>query len=365
MRALTPRETTQIERLCAMSRPRDRASAEGLLPSMEARPHKDGKTVTYRYHPSGAKPINLGTDKTDAIRQVLDLKGLAPGHGSLRWLWGQWQTSKRYLKLSPGTQTDYAGAWAQIDARLGHRPAGSITSPEVARYVHIDRAKSGRRADIEKTVMSNLFKHGIMLGVCLTNPTIGVEPHGGSESPDLPETMALAAFLKWLDVQSLQRRRIGFMAEYASLAGNRRCEFLALTKPQVDGAAGVIRTFRAKQRGRKRQQVVDVVDITPRMKALLARIYATLDPDCLYLFPTEDGNAYTDKGWKTLWQRCMVDAIKAKVIRPEQRFNFHALRHHYATMHKAVNGELPNMHADSRVTSRVYDHTAEERRSAL
>lgn len=48
---------------------KDRASAKGLLPLMEARPWADGKTVTYRYHPIGAKPINLGTDRALAIKR--------------------------------------------------------------------------------------------------------------------------------------------------------------------------------------------------------------------------------------------------------------------------------------------------------
>ena len=47
-----------------MPRPRDRQTATGLLPRMEARPRKDGKTVSYRYHPlnpdgTRGKPINL------------------------------------------------------------------------------------------------------------------------------------------------------------------------------------------------------------------------------------------------------------------------------------------------------------------
>ena len=58
-----------------MSRPRDRASAAGLLPRMEARPWSNGKTVTYRYHPVGGKPINLGTDREQALRKVLDMNG--------------------------------------------------------------------------------------------------------------------------------------------------------------------------------------------------------------------------------------------------------------------------------------------------
>ena len=51
-----------------MIRPRDRASAAGLLPRMEARPRKDGLT-TYRFHPLDGKPITLGTDRAAKIAQ--------------------------------------------------------------------------------------------------------------------------------------------------------------------------------------------------------------------------------------------------------------------------------------------------------
>ena len=77
-----------------MTRPRDRASALGLLPLMEARPHKDGKTVTYRYHPRGGKPINLGTDKTKAIRKVLDMANKAPDTGTVGQLWRIYKESR-------------------------------------------------------------------------------------------------------------------------------------------------------------------------------------------------------------------------------------------------------------------------------
>ncbi len=64
-----------------MPRPRDRQSATGLLPRMEARTRKDGQ-ITYRFHPlladgTRGKPINLGTDKALAIRQVLDMASRA------------------------------------------------------------------------------------------------------------------------------------------------------------------------------------------------------------------------------------------------------------------------------------------------
>lgn len=55
-----------------MPRRRDRKSAAGLLPLMEARPWADGVTVTYRYHPIGGRPINLGQDRDAAIRALPD-----------------------------------------------------------------------------------------------------------------------------------------------------------------------------------------------------------------------------------------------------------------------------------------------------
>jgi len=69
-----------------MPRPRDRQSATGLLPRMEARTRKDGQ-ITYRFHPlladgTRGKPINLGTDKALAIRQVLDMASRASDQGT-------------------------------------------------------------------------------------------------------------------------------------------------------------------------------------------------------------------------------------------------------------------------------------------
>ena len=86
-----------------------------------------------------------------------------------------------------------------------------------------------------------------------------------------------------------------------SIAGNRKVEFLPLTWPQIDRKAGVIRTICAKQRGKKRQQIVKVIAIGPDLAALLCRLEAIRpDRDCLYVFPTRDNNQYTDRGFKTL-----------------------------------------------------------------
>jgi hypothetical protein len=221
---------------------RHHASAVGLLLLMEARPWKDGTTVTYRYHPLGQKPINLGTDRLAAIRKVLDLNGASESFGTLGWLWHKFsdadQPSGKWAKLTDGTKADYRLAWKQIEARLGHMPIATIDSTIVARYMHIERVDSPRCGNIERSLLSRLVEDGIKLGVCQVNATIGVEPHDSEARTEAPHPELLAAFLCWVGRQSPQRRIIGLAAEYASLAGNRRMEFLPLTWWQVDRQAG-------------------------------------------------------------------------------------------------------------------------------
>lgn len=351
-----------------MVRTRDRRSAEGLLPRMEARPLKSGG-FTYRYHPVGGKPIPLGRDRIAAIRQVLDITGQNDATGTLKWVWERFTDEKkpspRWKKLTDGTRNDYRGAWAQLEKTFGRMRIANIDATMVARYVHIERASAPRRADIEKALLSNLFKYGITLGVCKVNATIGVEPHGSESKTEAPRTDVLAAFLAWLAKQTPQRRIIGMAAEFASLAGNRQVEFLPLTWPQVDREAGVIRTVRAKQRGKKREQVVEAISIKPAMENLLDRLDAIReDRECLYVFPTRDRNQYTARGFKTLWNRCVLQALKEKIIKPEHRFTFHDLRAYYVTIHKDTTGELPDLHKNPETTARIYDRNKVVNRSS-
>lgn len=368
-----------------MGRVRSKTTAAlGLLPRMEARIWADGKTITYRFKPMQGKPINLGTDKMMAIRKVLDMLGTRDGMGTLAWVWEKYQESPRWLKLAQGSRDDYTTAWKQIDARLGKMHISAIDSTIVARYVHVERAGSPRRADIEKSLLSRLFGHGIKLGVCTVNATIGVEPHGSEARTEAPEPEMLARFLAWIAKQSPQRRIIGMGAEYASLAGNRKAEFLDLCWTQVErapaddrakilagtmeGSLGSIRVKRAKQRGKKRGEVIEVIEITPALNDLINRLDALRverGVECLYVFPTRDNMAYSARGFKTLWQRCVLAAIEEEVITPEDRFTFHDLRAYYATEHKQQLGALPDLHKNPETTARVYDRNKEVKRRAL
>lgn len=337
---------------------------------MQARVWADGKKITYRYLPLGSKPVNLGTDRMAAIRKVLDLLGNSDGKGTLKWLWEKFTAedtpSPRWKKLTESSRDDNRQAWKQIEKTFGQMQASHIDSNMVARYVHVERAAAPKRANTEKALLSNLLAHGIMLGACAINATIGVEPHLLEPRTEAPSEAVLAKILEWLTKQTPQRRIVGMAAEYASLAGNRKVEFLPLTWPQIDRTAGVIRTFRAKQRGRKKGQIIELVSIGPDLGALLDRLEAIRpNRECLYVFPTRDGNKYSDRGFKTLWQRCVLEAIKQKILTAKTRFTFHDLRAFYATRHKTDRGSLPDLHANPATTARVYDRTKEVGRDSF
>jgi hypothetical protein len=85
---------------------------------------------------------------------------------------------------------------------------------------------------IEKALMSILSRHGITLGVCTINPTVGIEVPESEPRTEAPQTAVLGAFLGWIAKQTPQRRIIGLAAEYMSLSGSRRVEFLDLSWPQ-------------------------------------------------------------------------------------------------------------------------------------
>lgn len=99
----------------------------------------------------------------------------------------------------------------------------------------------GRKADIEKALLSRLFGHAMKLGACRLNATKDVEPHGGQARTKAVDPAVLARFLAWLEQQTPQRRIIGMAAEYCSLAGSRKVEFLDLSWPQINETAKVVR----------------------------------------------------------------------------------------------------------------------------
>lgn len=345
-----------------MNRPRDRVSAKGLLPRMEARPWRDGKTITYRYHPVGGKPIQLGTDRTDAIRKVLDLIGAHTDAGTITRLWEQYRGSAYWQALSERTQADYAEYSVPLLAVFGPVHASAITAPMVARYLRVERSEAPKRANREVSLLGNLIGYAIERGEATANPCRGGLVKRNPERPrgEAPEPADLQALIAHANAKGGQWVVITAAAEFAALVGARQAEMLRLHWPQW--GEDEVRLRRAKQR--KGVEKVDRIEASPALRDLRQRLQATAaNPTLGAVFGNRHGNPYTAAGFAAMWGKLMRGAVAAKVV--NRRFTFHDLRAYYATQHKAQTGSLPDLHASPTTTARVYERSKMGRRKAL
>lgn len=345
-----------------MGRKRDRASGFGLLPGMEARPHKSSDKVTYRYHPRGGKPVNLGHDRRAAIQKVLDMNGTSDDTGTLNEVWRTYQTMPQWVRLSDQTKKDYTIYAGPLLRVMGAVQTRIIRPADIARYLRVERASSPVRANREIALLSNLMNVAVERGDIDVNPCKQVKRNLERPRTEAPEPAEFANFIQWLGTQGPQRQVIAMMAEFAAMAGSRRIEFLHLTLPQIDSASSVIRLMRAKQHGGTKR--VENVLITPAMEEMVIRLRGLPRPDgCLTVFVTRDGNPYTDSGFSSNWQRIMTQALRDKIV--SRRFTFHDLRAYYTTQHKAQYGALPELHASGTTTAKVYDRSRVSVRKGL
>ncbi len=346
-----------------MNRQRDRQSAEGLLPRMEARPRKDGLT-TYRFHPlnpdgSRGKPVTLGTDKAAALRAVLDLNARASDQGTWGQLWRLYEQTPDFARLADGTRRQYAECWKQL-AKVFERGSVAATRPaDVARYLRVERAAAPVVANREIAVLSNLANLAVERGDIERNPCKEVRRNKERPRTRLVEADELERFSSWALTQGPSAIVLVSMAQFAALAGSRRAEFLRLTWPQIDGQ--VVRLMRAKQHDRRQKR--ELVGLSDSLRAVIDRMRPDSEPTGWVFRAPRTGNPYSEAGFKAMWARLMARAVTDKVI--EQRFTFHDLRAHYATYFKLRHGALPDLHASQATTAAVYERSGQARRQAL
>jgi integrase len=344
-----------------MNRPKDRASAKGLLPRMESRPRKDG-LITYRYHPMGGRPINLGTDRLAAISRVLELLGTNDDAGTVGRLWEQYKESPAWLDLAPRTREDYEDYSGPLLAVFGEVRASHITAPMVARYLRTERASAPKRANREISLLGNLIGLAIERGEAEHNPCRGGQVKRNRESPRTmaPQAGQIEALAAFAAAKGGQWAIVMMAAEFAALVGARQAEFLRLFWPQF--GIDEVRLRRAKQRGGAEK--VDRIAASPALLALRGRLQAVAHDGALgAVFPNRAGNPYTAQGFAAMWGKLMREAMALGAL--EGRFTFHDLRAYYTTQHKAQRGTLPEMHASPTTTARIYERSKVGKRGAL
>jgi integrase len=329
---------------------------------MEARPWADGVTCTYRYHPVGKKPINLGTDRAEAMRKVLEMNGQADDSGTISRLWEHYKASPEWAALKERTQADYEDYSGPLLAVFGSVHASSIMAPDVARYLRTERKDAPIRANREVALLGNLIALAIDRGEATANPCRGGQVKRNKERSRTaaPQREDIDALVAYAEQKGGQWRIVTMAAEFAALVGSRQIEFLKLGWPQF--GTDEVRLRRAKQR--KGVEKVERITVSPALLELRGRLQAIAkDGKVGTVFPNRQGNPYTSSGFAAMWGKLMREAIAKKVI--ERRFTFHDLRAHYTTQHQEQTGALPNLHASPTTTAKVYERSGVARRKAL
>lgn len=332
---------------------------DGLLPRMQAITRKKG--IYYRYITRDNKHIGLGYDLNIAIRTVLEMNGKATDVGKINKLWEIYISSPDFLKLAKNTQSEYKQCAKPLLKIFGDVYAGHIKAPWIYRYLTVERASAPVRANREKSLLSNLIDLAIRRGEAEFNPCKQVRRNEEQPRTESPSKSDFEGFMTWLRGQGGRRLAIAQMAEFCAYSGSRKVEFLNLTWHQVDFDNGVIRVPRAKQRGAKKGNVIDVITMSPNLTGLLRSIREE-NTNLNYVFPAQKGMPYTASGFKGMWGKLKREAKEAKV---EFNATFHDLRAYYATTHKAETGLLPDLHANPATTARVYDRSKEFKRKAM
>ena len=223
----------------------------------------------------------------------------------------------------------------------------------VAQY--LDRAKKACRAirgNRDMAALGSAFNHGMVLGLVESNPCRGVKRNKERPRTRSVRVAEFNAFIAHAKAKGGSAYLVGLIGALTALSGRRRAEILAL--PLAAMADDGIRCNSAKVRAGDDPRKY-LIPWSPLIRQLVAECKAIKRrTPSLVLFPTLDGQPYTDSGFKCLWNRLMHSYVKAGGV----WFHAHDLRAMYVSLTLAAGGN-PNTHQNEETMRRVYDRREE------
>lgn len=335
------------------------------MTSILIEPHLYGrvlKTKTSYFTRVDGQYIPLGSDLTKARRQLQDILG-THDDDTIRAMCRSYIKEQRELftrgdrnALAQATIDDYeTGLEKNVLPVFGDMRPSEFRPAMVAQYLHrankpTEAAPKGRavRANREMAALGSAFNHGMVLGLVEANPCRGVK-----RNKERPRTRAVTvkefnAFLAHAKAKGGSAYLVALIGAFVAISGRRRAEILFLPSSAIttDG----IRCQSAKNKAGEapRSYLIEWSDL---LRTLLAEIRAVpRRVSSLLLFANNDGQPYTDAGFKCLWNRVMTSYAKSG----GEWFRAHDLRAMYVSQ-MLQQGKNPNTHQNEETMRRVYD----------
>jgi hypothetical protein len=336
-----------------MGKPRSKANA-ALPAHMDVR---HGKRTTTYYALIGGKRINLGHDRQAADVKLRELINGAPTAGTIADMCFQFIAYHRAAiaaarpELAETTVDEYENSLVKhVLPVFGAMPPSSFQPTHSAQYLFAQRAK-GRavRANHEMAALGSAFNFGMSKGTVASNPCHGVKRKGDAAQPAPGNARSERAYPSGqgeggVRLHDYPDRPDGGDHRAPARRGDAADSFAL----RDDGIHVVDCKTKAGQPER-----TYLVSWSPLLRQLVGEALEMRRSTAAgYIFANQEGQPYTDSGFKTMWNRVMHDYAKAGGV----WFTTHDLRAYYVT-EKGVKGENPETHKNPATTKRVYDRT--------
>ena len=317
------------------------------------RPRKNNKFLPKRfYEKSGSfyfvnsdqKWINLGKDYGPAISKYNELTENSDQILTIGDL------IERYLKEIAPTKAPATYKNNVTEAKFLRAAFGQMYPEDLkprAIYMYLDARKAKVRANREIALLSHIFKKAIRWGIVDVNPCIGIERNPEKPRERYIEDWEYLAFREIVDP---------WMAAYMDLkllTGLRQGDMLSLKIENLkeDG----IHVSIGKT---KKQIIIRWSDhLRSSVDAALASKTSYKQKECSYIFSTRMGERYSTDGFRSIWHRKMVKAIKSGVL--TERFREHDLRAKTGSDTDLDHASKLLAHLSSKTTQRHYRRKAE------
>lgn len=333
-----------------MNSPRTKNNSLGLLPRMDARKRKNGG-YTYRYLTYERKYINLGHDRSEAIRKVLEMERRAPDSGTIGEMVRGFLASEQFKRdLGKRTQDDYLNHSRHILRVFGTMRVEDVQPPHIARYLRKERIEAPIQANREIAFLASAYQYGIEAGLAVSSPCREVKRNKERPRSRCPSWPEIESFYETAKTKGESSHVIGLMAKFAALTGRRRAEFLRLHKSDLTDEGIRIGFAKAKVHEARRQ---GLIEWTPALRQVVGEMQSLERPtDSLFVWVNRRGQPYTEQGFKAMWSKIMADWLNGDRLR--ERFTFHDLRAYYITA-MVEQERNPETHANPATTRKVYD----------
>lgn len=202
-----------------------------------------------------------------------------------------------------------------LRSAFGHMSPASVTPVHIYQYLDIRGKTAPVSANREKSLLSHIFTTAIRWGVVTTNPCNNVRRLKESRRDRYVSDEEFAA------IRQIAPPMIQNIMDFAYLTGLRQSDILAIKMSAVTDDGIFVAVSKTKNKL--------LFEWSDALRVVVNNAIAMHKPNSDALFVSGKGTAYEPSGFRTIWQRLMVTAFDAGLIK--ERFRFHDIRRKSAT----------------------------------